>query len=357
MNDFHHILRLFGKQYPAAEPDDYIKLLYQNEFGCGHLAPKETAALVSLTEEWSGISAPMGVPLFEDIGNGLCRLNLSALSKGDLPLASQVFTLSAQTNRGADESFRNKLSLLTEAAYRGELPVNGGQMDAAVQTYLESGIRPTHHSKTYRKQYAPHYRVVEKPYALFFPALRGVEKLLQTGQKPVLAIDGRCASGKTTLAGIIERLFDCNVFHMDDFFLPFEMRSEARLAAPGGNVHYERFRSEVLLPLALGAPFCYRPFCCRDGSFGEPVSVSPKLLSIVEGAYSMHPTLREHYGGSVFLTVSSKAQQNRILTRNGAEMLRVFQECWIPLEERYFHELHIPDLCGEVIDTSLLDDN
>ena len=37
-------------------------------------------------------------------------------------------------------------------------------------------------------------------------------------QKPyILAIDGRCASGKTTLANELSQSLSCNVVHMDDF--------------------------------------------------------------------------------------------------------------------------------------------
>ena len=35
----------------------------------------------------------------------------------------------------------------------------------------------------------------------------------------VIAIDGRCASGKTTLANKLAQHFHANVFHMDDYFL------------------------------------------------------------------------------------------------------------------------------------------
>ena len=62
----------------------------------------------------------------------------------------------------------------------------------------------------------------------------------------VAAIDGRCASGKTTLAKALAKETGAGVIHMDDFFLPEELRTKERLSSPGGNVHYERFREEVL---------------------------------------------------------------------------------------------------------------
>ncbi len=352
MKETENILLRFGEGHPAAEPVDYIKLLYQNEFGCGHLCPGEAQVLASLTREWSDLDAAGGVSPFDSIGNGLCRLNLGVLSKDDLPLAARLFRLSAKKPRGSENSFQDKLSLLTQAAVSGKLPLDGGQTAHAVKDYLSGGIRPVRHSESYRKRYAPHYRVVESHFAVFFPALRDAEKLLKSGKQEILAIDGRCASGKTTLAKLLSALFPCNVFHMDDFFLPFGMRTAYRLSAPGGNVHYERFYNEVLVQIASGKAFCYRPFCCKDGSFGPPVKTAPRPLSVVEGAYSMHPALRKRYGQSVFLTVSPQIQQSRILARNGAQTLKSFKERWIPLEERYFSALQIPSLCGRIIDTS-----
>lgn len=46
------------------------------------------------------------------------------------------------------------------------------------------------------------------------------EKLRQQVRqdKPLLvAIDGRCASGKSTLAKDLQKQLDCNVIHMDEF--------------------------------------------------------------------------------------------------------------------------------------------
>ena len=66
---------------------------------------------------------------------------------------------------------------------------------------------------------------------------------LNCGQKPViLAIDGRCASGKTTLAAKIQEKTRCGVIHMDDFFLRPEQRTKERLSQAGGNIYWERIK-------------------------------------------------------------------------------------------------------------------
>ena len=62
-----------------------------------------------------------------------------------------------------------------------------------------------------------------------------IRRLPTNRGRVVVAIDGRCGSGKTTLAAALQKEFSCAVFHMDDFFLRPEQRTEERLAQPGGN--------------------------------------------------------------------------------------------------------------------------
>ena len=64
---------------------------------------------------------------------------------------------------------------------------------------------------------------------------RQIDTLLEEKNFVIVAIDGKCTSGKTTLAGKLAELYDCNVFHMDDFFLRPEQRTPERFAEVGGN--------------------------------------------------------------------------------------------------------------------------
>ena len=131
---------------------------------------------------------------------------------------------------------------------------------------------------------------------------------------------------------------------MDDFFLRPEQRRPERFAEPGGNVDRERFAVEVLAPLKDGCRFSYCPFVCRDMALGDAVEVEPKAVSIIEGAYSMHPELAGAYDLSVFLTVSPELQRKRIIRRNGGRS-RNFFERWIPFEEKYISEMDVPARC------------
>ena len=167
-------------------------------------------------------------------------------------------------------------------------------------------------------------------------------RTLLAGEKPriITAIDGRCGSGKTTLAAWLMEQFDGNLFHMDDFYLRSEQRTPERLAETGGNVDYERFREEVTAPLAAGREVLYRRFDCASFSLEEPVLFLPKRLNVIEGSYSMHPYFGEIYDLRVFMTIDPAVQAERIRRRNGEEKLRRFLSEWIPKEEAYFRKYH-----------------
>ena len=158
----------------------------------------------------------------------------------------------------------------------------------------------------------------------------------------LVAIDGSCASGKSTLSERLSKKLDCNLFRMDDFFLRPSQRTPERLAEPGGNVDYERFREEVLQPLKTGSAFTYRPYDCGTGMLSDPVAVTPRRINIVEGSYSQHPYFAEPYDLKVFLKVSPEIRKERILHRPVFLQSRFF-ESWIPMEETYFKAFDIEE--------------
>ena len=184
--------------------------------------------------------------------------------------------------------------------------------------------------------------------ALFEARIREAYTIAQKEGKThlLVAIDGRCAAGKTTLcAALCKRLADIGVtaLHMDDFFLPPASRTSERLATPGGNVDHERFLAEVLLPLSRGENFTYQPFSCQTQSLCEGTRISPAPIVLVEGAYASHPTLRYFYDLRFFLTVDPAVQMSRIVSRNGEAAAEVFRTRWIPLEEAYISVCHPED--------------
>ena len=157
----------------------------------------------------------------------------------------------------------------------------------------------------------------------------------------LIAVDGRCCAGKTTFAGYLSEKTGCNVFHMDDFFLRPEQRTEARLNEPGGNVDRERFEAEVMTAILKNDDIEYRRFDCRTMSLQPPVIVRKKKINIIEGAYCCHPDLFDKYDLRIFIDISKEDQKERILKRNGRQQWEIFRNRWIPMEEKYFEAFGI----------------
>lgn len=171
------------------------------------------------------------------------------------------------------------------------------------------------------------------------------DSLIRNQKRSIIAIDGRAAAGKSTLAQLLHDRYQAAVIHMDDFYLPLEMRTPERYQEPGGNVHYERFMKEVAEPLRQGGGFRYQRFDCSKMALDTWVEVTDASLIVIEGAYCLHPKLDIDYTMKIFMDVTPAVQQERIRMRNGEERLEQFLTRWIPYEERYFEAYKIKEQC------------
>jgi uridine kinase len=187
----------------------------------------------------------------------------------------------------------------------------------------------------------------------FLPLFSKIDKLRQEGIQPyqaiLIAIDGNCAAGKSTLAARLKTLYDCNVFSMDDFFLKQTDKTEKRLNEPGGNVDHERFLLEVIKPLVKGLPLEYRPFDCKTQKLSEPIFATPAPINVIEGVYCLHPKLADVYDIKVFLSLEEKEQGRRLMARTAAMYDKYIKE-WIPLDNKYVEAFDIQATCGFVFD-------
>lgn len=167
------------------------------------------------------------------------------------------------------------------------------------------------------------------------PLITSAENILRQKSRCVLAMDGMAAAGKTTAAEYLAARWNAPVVHMDDFFLPLELRTEERLSQPGGNVHYERFAADILPALASGNPFSYQIFDCSVMDYGKTRPIPAAPIVIVEGAYAMHPVFGKYWDVSAFFTIDPEAQRRRIVARGGEEVWPIFRDRWIPMENAY----------------------
>ena len=178
--------------------------------------------------------------------------------------------------------------------------------------------------------------------------LNRIKEIRKERGRCLVAIDGNSGSGKSTLAAQLAAASGATLFHMDDFFLPPQLRTEARLDTPGGNIDSERFVKEIIKGLEKGKTFSYRAFSCKNSSYIEKTAPH-STVNIFEGVYSMHPDWQAELNLKVFLQIPPEVQQDRILHRSGPEQLKKFTELWIPLENRYFEFYGIRESCDYIV--------
>ena len=171
--------------------------------------------------------------------------------------------------------------------------------------------------------------------------------------RPILiALDGRCGSGKTTLAAQLAEAFpDSITVHTDDYYLPPADRVPGWNTIPCANMDLARLRDEALRPAYAGQAAAYRAYSCREGAYRPAVQLPAQPLVILEGSYSHHPLLRPYETLRVFVTCTKAEQTRRLQAREGARYAD-FAARWIPLEEGYFAQYGIAECADFVVDTT-----
>lgn len=328
--------------HPSMQPQDVLKLCYQAARGAEHLLADFTRARAWFDREYAAVSADAAQPLFEMLSPEVARGNLAAWKAAGLPeeWLFRMFAATASVPQEGRDLLQEYVALASAAA-ADAMP----GWESTLSAWQAAGCPAVHHSEAYRAAERPAYRIVRARFRCILPLLLRLNR--QPGVR-VIAIDGRAASGKTTKAELLSAVLNAPVIHMDDFFLPPSLRTAARLAQPGGNVHYERFAAEVLPGLASGEGFTYRIFDCGRMDFHGLREIPAAPVRIVEGSYAHHPVLGNYADLRVFTDVDSLEQMNRILLRNGEGMAEMFRTSWIPMEEAYFEHFGIrnqADLC------------
>ena len=313
----------------SMELRDVIKMCYQASFGAEHLLEDLDGARRYFNEEFDKVE-PRDVPLYEYISEDVARVDLGAWKASKMPKEwlFDLFVMATKEPYGGEAKMLDNLAEIVKM-----MP----EMEGLIEEYKSGGIRPVHHSQGYREAYKPAYRLVDRKHLRLVPILVAASKL----EGGVIVIDGPCASGKSTMATQLATILEGPILRIDDFFLPMELRTEDRLTEAGGNVHYERFKGEVLPGLASGEAFSYTKFDCSKMDYGAGVEVPKSAWRIVEGSYSHHPYFGEYGDIRAFSMIDPIEQMRRILVRNGEEMAVRFKNVWIPMENRYFEEYNI----------------
>ena len=163
MKTIEKILSEHLSRYPLMQPQDAVKLLFQSEFGPGHMIKDKETCLKRLTEEYCGVRHDSDMPLTEEIGGDFIRVNLAALDTKAISLEnlSEAFIRSANNHSGDIKAFHEKLDQLK--TLHKELPFSFAYPELAkyLNQYIIAGCPVVSHSETYRQAYHPAYRVIK----------------------------------------------------------------------------------------------------------------------------------------------------------------------------------------------------
>lgn len=339
------------RRYPALQPGDLLKALHQSVFGCGHFVRADGDGLERLRRELNDLPPDSRADV-EPLDGEFCRVHLGLLQKTALRPETlfRLFCLSAEKPCGTKVDLEEKLSALTALGETGQLPFPAADLTAAVDVWREVDFPACSHTEAFRQHYAPAYRVIHKDYIRLLPLLTAIDAGLAEKGRLLVAIEGGAASGKSTLGRLLTRIYGCTLFHADDYFLQPHQRTPERLAEAGGNLDRERLEAELLRPWKTGGAVTWRRYDCHSQRLCPAVETPLAPLTVLEGAYSMHPDLAEYYDLSVFLDIGPELQAARIRRRNTPEMAERFFTTWLPLERRYFEATDAAKRCDLILE-------
>ena len=330
---FADCMKKYLQKHQSATAQDLLSLSYHGAFGPGSIFQGRTEEQLKLSADLAAAEA-QDKPLFEIISPDYCLIDLAAWKFSKLP---ETWLLNMYC--ASAEIFPDSKKLCN--SYISDICRIMPQYSQYLKENAEKYPSPDIAKKS-------QYRIVSNRLLQIIPILLKLTEF--HGNTPrVIAIDGRAGSGKTTLSRQLAAVINAGTVHMDDFFLPVELRSRNRLSEPGGNVHYERFKVEVLPHLKNSSAFAYRRFDCSKMAPGEMRDVAPSRWKIVEGAYSHHPVFGNYADLKVFYDISRSEQLKRIRKRNGEKAVAAFTSRWIPMEEKYIKTFNIKEKSDIVI--------
>jgi uridine kinase len=171
-----------------------------------------------------------------------------------------------------------------------------------------------------------------------------IDSLRAVVPAPVLvALDGRSAAGKSTLAQQVAARTAALVIDGDDFYRGGDDTFwRARNPAEKVDLVIDWRRQRILLTtLGRCEPARWQPYDWEadDGRQGAEVHVGPAPVVILEGAYSARPELADLFALRVLLDVPRATRRERLLRREGERYRAEWEARWGQAEDLYFEQL------------------
>jgi uridine kinase len=185
----------------------------------------------------------------------------------------------------------------------------------------------------------------------------GIRAVRAAESTPVLvALDGRSATGKSTVAGLVGHRMGALVIDSDDFYRGgTDAYWDAMTAAQKMDlvIDWERQRA-VLERLHRREVATWRPYDwdADDGSLAAEVTGGPAEVVILEGAYSARPELADLLSLRVVLQLPRAIRRERLLQREGERYRAEWEARWGAAEDLYFETMMPPEAFDMVLEGS-----
>lgn len=210
-----HFLR-----YPKITPQDTVKLIFQSEFGPGHLITDKNYACNRLKAELADTARDESIPTVEFIGSDACRFNLASLPTELSPeTLTQMFIMSAEMFSGSEHAFESKLHEVYTLIDDEYAPFSRCEYSEFLKKYFESGKGALHHSNNYNAFYRPAYRVMHISFASLLPLLTEIDMRISANERFNVSLDCHCGADKSALAAILSRIYGFGTIHANDFII------------------------------------------------------------------------------------------------------------------------------------------
>lgn len=152
------ILLQHFNRYSQMQIQDAVKLIFQSEFGPGHLIENTEYARKLLVKEIEETKKLL--PEIVELSENLVRLHLGKMNQSHVELILNSMIETAHEVHGSMEQFYQKLDILKEMNQFSLNEING-----YLHQYLNGKSLVVSHTEKYRHLYNPHYRVLKKELA------------------------------------------------------------------------------------------------------------------------------------------------------------------------------------------------
>ena len=163
----------------------------------------------------------------------------------------------------------------------------------------------------------------------------------------IIGIDGKGASGKSTLAEKLHRAMPGSALVCMDYFCYPPSGRKDEWWGPGVDgfgFDWKRLRDQVIVPFSQGRTDIQYDSLNWDTFKLDRLSLPRSHVLIVEGMTALRRELREFYGFTIWIDSDDKKRLERVKKRDGAKMLPHWEREFIPLGEAYVEDHYPPDI-------------